>query len=567
MATITDARVIVTSPGRNFVTLKITTSDGVTGLGDATLNGRELAVAGYLRDHVVPLLIGRDPARIEDTWQYLYKGAYWRRGPVTMTAIAAVDTALWDIKGKVAGLPLYELLGGKAREGAMVYGHASGGDVAELLDDIARFRDLGYQAIRAQAAVPGTPGSYGVRHGRGVYEPANASLPDEQMWSTEAYLDFAPGYLAAVRERFGFHFHLLHDVHHRLTPTEAGRLGRRLEDLRLFWMEDPTPAELQESFRQIRQATTTPIAVGEVFNSIWDCQQLITERLIDYIRVSVVHAAWHHPRPPDLQPGRAVPGAHRLARRHRPVARQHGGGRAPGRDRPQLRRPGVHGARTGHPRGVPPHVRAARRRPPPLHGAGPGRGDGRGGRRPLPVRAEVSAGQPQGRRFGARLVSTTDRLSRATLSRVPEPSRPAVDPASLRPRLVHLGIGAFHRAHQAVYTEAAEAAHGGGWGIAGVTQRSRTVVDRLRPQDGLYSLARREPGGPAVQVVGSVVEVLHAVDDGHRLAALLASPDVAVVTITVTEKGYRWDPATGGLAVGDPLVRADLAGRPRLPPW
>ena len=290
MATITDARVIVTSPGRNFVTLKITTSDGVTGLGDATLNGRELAVAGYLRDHIVPLLIGRDPARIEDTWQYLYKGAYWRRGPVTMTAIAAVDTALWDIKGKVAGLPLYELLGGKAREGAMVYGHASGGDVAELLDDIARFRDLGYQAIRAQAAVPGTPGSYGVRHGRGVYEPANASLPDEQMWSTEAYLDFAPGYLAAVRERFGFDFHLLHDVHHRLTPTEAGRLGRRLEDLRLFWMEDPTPAELQESFRQIRQATTTPIAVGEVFNSIWDCQQLITERLIDYIRVSVVHA-------------------------------------------------------------------------------------------------------------------------------------------------------------------------------------------------------------------------------------------------------------------------------------
>ncbi|NJP29361.1 mannitol dehydrogenase family protein [Microbispora sp. SCL1-1] len=159
-------------------------------------------------------------------------------------------------------------------------------------------------------------------------------------------------------------------------------------------------------------------------------------------------------------------------------------------------------------------------------------------------------------------MSTTDRLSRATLSRVPEPSRPAVDPASLRPRLVHLGIGAFHRAHQAVYTEAAEAAHGGGWGIAGVTQRSRTVVDRLRPQDGLYSLARRELGGPAVQVVGSVVEVLHAVDDGHRLAALLASPDVAVVTITVTEKGYRWDPATGGLAVGDPLVRADLAGAP-----
>ncbi|MFD8862909.1 D-mannonate dehydratase ManD [Streptomyces sp. NPDC059590] len=289
MATITEATVIVTSPGRNFVTLKITTSDGVTGLGDATLNGRELSVASYLRDHLVPLLIGRDPARIEDMWQYLYKGAYWRRGPVTMTAIAAVDTALWDIKGKVAGMPLYDLLGGRARDGAMVYGHASGGDIPELLDDVARFRDLGYRAIRAQAAVPGSPGSYGVRKGV-VYEPAAASLPDEQTWSTEDYLDFAPRLLTAVRERYGFDFHLLHDVHHRLTPTEAGRLGHRLEELRLFWMEDPTPAELQESFRQIRQATTTPIAVGEVFNSIWDCQQLITERLIDYIRATVVHA-------------------------------------------------------------------------------------------------------------------------------------------------------------------------------------------------------------------------------------------------------------------------------------
>src|SRR5215204_6857542 len=103
---ITDARVIVCSPGRNFVTLKLTTEDGITGLGDATLNGRELAVASYLTDHVIPLLIGRDARRIEDLWQYFYKGAYWRRGPVTMTAIAAIDVALWDIKGKAAGMPV-----------------------------------------------------------------------------------------------------------------------------------------------------------------------------------------------------------------------------------------------------------------------------------------------------------------------------------------------------------------------------------------------------------------------------------------------------------------------------
>lgn len=289
MSRIEHAEVFVASPARNFVTLRITTADGVTGHGDATLNGRELAVASYLRDHVVPLLIGRDAARIEDTWQYLYRGAYWRRGPVTMTAIAAVDTALWDIKGKVAGLPVYQLLGGRCRDGVLVYGHASGSDVPSLLDDVARFREAGYRAVRAQAAVPGVGGTYGVRKGA-IYEPAAASLPDEQPWDTEAYLRFAPTYLRAVRERYGFDFHLLHDVHHRLTPVEAARFGKTVEEAQLFWMEDPTPVENQESFRLIRQHTTTPIAVGEVLNSIWDVHHLITEQLIDYVRTSVVHA-------------------------------------------------------------------------------------------------------------------------------------------------------------------------------------------------------------------------------------------------------------------------------------
>src|SRR5215467_1178020 len=126
---ITDAKVVVCSPGRNFVTLKLTTEDGIYGLGDATLNGRELAVASYLTDHVIPLLIGRDARRIEDTWQYLYKLAYWRRGPVTMTAIAAVDTALWDIQGKALDVPVYQLLRGASRESVRVYGHASGSDI------------------------------------------------------------------------------------------------------------------------------------------------------------------------------------------------------------------------------------------------------------------------------------------------------------------------------------------------------------------------------------------------------------------------------------------------------
>src|SRR5215471_8166707 len=141
---ITDAKVIVCCPGRNFVTLKITTEDGIYGVGDATLNGRELAVASYLSEHVIPILIGRDARRIEDVWQYLYKGAYWRRGPVTMTAIAAVDTALWDIKGKSLNAPVYQLLGGASRDGVLVYGHASGETIDETVEAVGRYLARGY---------------------------------------------------------------------------------------------------------------------------------------------------------------------------------------------------------------------------------------------------------------------------------------------------------------------------------------------------------------------------------------------------------------------------------------
>ena len=201
---ITAARVIVCCPGRNFVTLKIETDGGIHGLGDATLNGRELAVASYLSEHVVPLLIGRDPARIEDIWQYLYRGAYWRRGPVTMSAIAAVDTALWDIKGKLAKLPLYELLGGRSRDGVMVYGHANGRDIAETCDEVARYIGLGYKAIRAQCGIPGLASTYGVSKDRMHYEPAEAAIPTENVWSTPKCLDHAPKLFEAIRTRFGF---------------------------------------------------------------------------------------------------------------------------------------------------------------------------------------------------------------------------------------------------------------------------------------------------------------------------------------------------------------------------
>src|SRR5450432_2206579 len=182
---ITDAKVFVCSPGRNFVTLKIFTDESLYGLGDATLNGRELAVSSYLTEHVLPCLIGRDPFQTEDIWQYLYRGAYWRKGPVTMSAISAVDVALWDIKAKALNTPLYNLLGGKSRTSIMVYGHASGSDISETLDQVAHYVDLGYQAVRAQSGIPGLPGTYGVSSDKLFYEPAVRGFSLDDASSTE----------------------------------------------------------------------------------------------------------------------------------------------------------------------------------------------------------------------------------------------------------------------------------------------------------------------------------------------------------------------------------------------
>ena len=281
--------VVVTSPSRNYVLVKITTSDGVVGWGDATLNGRELSVASYLRDHLAPLLIGRPADRIEDTWQLFYRGAYWRRGPVTMAAIGAIDVALWDIRGKTLGVPVYTLLGGAVREGILTYTHATGRDVPEVLDSVDARRAEGFRAVRAQFGVPGLQRVYGVSQKPGAYEPAARGLLQEEDWDTASYLRHAPGILQAVRDHVGPELHLLHDAHHRLNPTQAARLAVALEPVDLFWLEDVTPAENQQLLRAVRSHSTIPLAIGEVFNTIWDCHQLITERLIDYIRMAISH--------------------------------------------------------------------------------------------------------------------------------------------------------------------------------------------------------------------------------------------------------------------------------------
>jgi mannonate dehydratase len=287
---IKSARVIVTCPGRNFVTLKIEVEGGLTGIGDATLNGRELAVVSYLEDHVCPALIGMDARRVEDIWQYFYRGAYWRRGPVTMRAIAAVDVALWDIKAKAAGMPLHDLLGGKSRDRIMVYGHANGEDIDATVDAVGQYIAMGYKAIRAQTGIPGVEKTYGVGRGTLFYEPADAALPSVTGWDTRKALNTVPRLFERLRDTYGFDHHLLHDAHHRYTPQEAAQLGKMLEPCQLFWLEDCTPAENQEAFRLVRQHTTTPLAVGEVFNTIWDCKDLIQNQLIDYIRTTIVGA-------------------------------------------------------------------------------------------------------------------------------------------------------------------------------------------------------------------------------------------------------------------------------------
>jgi len=292
---ITDVHVIVTCPDRNYVLVKILTSEpGLYGVGDATLNGRELAVATTLEKHLAPLLIGRDPEAVEDTWQYLYRGPYWRGGPVQMTALAGVDLALWDIKGKRAGMPVYQLLGGRTRNGALCYTHASGSDLTEVEDAARRAIERGFKCVRAQVAIPGLEGTYGTARRKTSEEvagrvPQQADLPQTELFEPGPYLRTVPKLFAHLRSALGEDVELLHDVHEKLLPVEAARLAKELEPYHLFFLEDPLRPEYKGSFRLIRQHSTTPIAMGELFNTLWDCVDLIKEQLIDFIRCDLGH--------------------------------------------------------------------------------------------------------------------------------------------------------------------------------------------------------------------------------------------------------------------------------------
>ncbi|MGJ8679310.1 D-mannonate dehydratase ManD [Paraglaciecola sp.] len=289
---IAEIKVFVSCPGRNFVTVKVLTDTGVYGLGDATVNGREMSVVAYLEEHVVPCLIGRNAHDIEDIWQYLYKGAYWRKGPITMAAIAAIDMALWDIKGKAANLPVYQLLGGKSRKGVTLYAHANGENIADTLDKAEGLIEQGFKVIRLQSAVPGLKVTYGVLGDKKDYFElqGNRPLPPEEEWSTQKYFNMIVDLFEQARERFGYTVDFVHDVHSRLTPIESAKLGQMLEKYNLLFLEDASMAENQDNYKLIRQKTSTPLAIGETYNTIWDCKDLIQNQLIDYIRTAATHA-------------------------------------------------------------------------------------------------------------------------------------------------------------------------------------------------------------------------------------------------------------------------------------
>jgi len=277
---IKDVKTILTAPeGINLVVVKIiTTEPGLYGVGCATFTQRSLAVATAIEKYLKPFIIGKDPQRIEDIWQSAMVSGYWRNGPVLNNALSGVDMALWDIKGKLAGLPLYQLLGGKCREAASVYRHADGKDEQELTERVIAYKEQGYRYIRCQM------GGYGGK-GHSFQSPENAQ--EGAYFDPDAYVRSVPKMFEYVREKLGFEIELLHDVHERVVPIEAVRLAKQLEPYRLFFLEDPLPPEQLEWFTMIRNQSATPIAMGELFNHPREWTPLIVNGLIDFIRVHI----------------------------------------------------------------------------------------------------------------------------------------------------------------------------------------------------------------------------------------------------------------------------------------
>ena len=285
--TITDVRVILTAPnGIRLVIVKVETSEpGLYGLGCATFTQRPLAVASAVTDYLRPFLIGKDPDRIEDILQSSFVSSYWRNGPVLGNALSGVDMALWDIKGKRANMPVYQLLGGKCREAAVLYTHVSGRDKEEIADRVRAALEQGYRYVRCQQAVAGFT-TYG--SGRGEASARRSKItPHTQTFEPTPYVRQTPRLFDYLRQEFGDSVELLHDIHERIPPIQAIGLAKDLEPYHLFFLEDPFAPEDVDYFRIMRQQTATPIAMGELFNNPQEYVPLIKDRLIDFIRVHI----------------------------------------------------------------------------------------------------------------------------------------------------------------------------------------------------------------------------------------------------------------------------------------
>jgi mannonate dehydratase len=283
--TIENVKVIGTSPrpGYSWVFIKVITSEpGLYGLGSANYRYLSWAVKAALEKHMVPFWKGKPADRIEDMWQWNHQRSYWRNGPVTNVIQAAMDSALWDIAGKRAGMPVYELLGGKVRDAVPLYAHGGGASMDACVDSVKRWMEQGFRHVRVQM------GGYG---GGGFIAAGRGSRPESgfhgKAFDEETYVDTIPKLFQHIRDKAGWKVKLLHDVHEHLTPASAVELARKLEPVNMFFVEDILPPEQIDHFARISTTTTTPMAMGELFTHPHEWRPLIANRWIDFIRCRV----------------------------------------------------------------------------------------------------------------------------------------------------------------------------------------------------------------------------------------------------------------------------------------
>ena len=302
---IKDVRTILTEPDNiRLVIVKIETNEPeLYGVGCATFTQRPTVVLAAVEDYLKPFLVGKDPADIEDIWQSSYVSSYWRNGPVLNNALSGVDQALWDIKGKLAGMPVYDLLGGKARSSAAVYVHANGSEYQEVEDDARMFMDQGFHHIRVQVTTPGYV-TYGNKNSSGkvaskehgprlgtdrVFKPILGKLHAHPggIFEPGPYMKSALGLFDHIRTHIGWDIEILHDVHERIPPIQGVGFAKEVEQYKLFFLEDLFSPEDNDYFRMVRQQTSTPIAMGELYNNPHEVIPMVKDRLLDFLRIHI----------------------------------------------------------------------------------------------------------------------------------------------------------------------------------------------------------------------------------------------------------------------------------------